>query len=81
MAVARSAHESSVLRSGAPVKLETHREVMQHMQPRETALKRETDELKALLTANNELTRQDKELTERVEALARAIHTHLGAAS
>lgn len=55
--------------------LEGHREaVMHHMQERTAALKRETDELKALLAANNDLTRQDKELTERVEALTREIH-------
>jgi uncharacterized membrane protein len=58
--------------------LEAHREeVMRHSQQREAALKRETDELKALLTANTELTRQDKELTERVEALTREIHARL----
>src|SRR4051794_33671675 len=55
--------------------LEQHREeVMLKMQERELALKRETDELKALLSANTDLTRQDKELTERVEALSREIH-------
>jgi uncharacterized membrane protein len=55
--------------------LEQHREeVMLKMQEREVALKRETDELKALLSANTDLTRQDKELTERVEALSREIH-------
>jgi uncharacterized membrane protein len=60
--------------------LEAHREeVMKHSQQREAALKRETDELKALLTANTELTRQDKELTERVEALTREIHARLAA--
>jgi uncharacterized membrane protein len=60
--------------------LEAHREeVMRHSQQREAALKRETDELKALLTANTELTRQDKELTERVEALTHEIHTRLTA--
>src|SRR5213592_4272692 len=43
--------------------LEAHRdEVMRHMQQREAALKKETDELKALLASNTELTRQDKEL-------------------
>lgn len=60
--------------------LEAHREeVMHHMEERETALKRETDELKALLQANTELTRQDKELTEKVEALSREIHARLTA--
>jgi uncharacterized membrane protein len=55
--------------------LEAHREeVMLKMQEREVALKRETEELKALLAANTELTRQDKELTEQVEVLSREIH-------
>jgi uncharacterized membrane protein len=58
--------------------LEAHREeMMERSEEREAALKRETDELKALLAANTELTRQDKELTERVEALTREIHTRL----
>ena len=50
------------------------------MQTREVALKKETDELKALLNANTELTMQDKELTEKVAALAREIHARLPAA-
>jgi uncharacterized membrane protein len=61
--------------------LEAHREeVMQHADAREAALKRETDELKELLRSNTELTRQDKELTERVEALAHEIRERLGPA-
>ena len=60
--------------------LEAHRsEVMRHMQERETAIKKETDELKELLTSNTELTRQDKELTEKIEALTREIHASLKA--
>src|SRR5438128_7967803 len=60
--------------------LEAHREeVMRHMQEREAAIKKETDELKALLTSNTDLTRQDKELTERVANLTREIHAHLKA--
>lgn len=60
--------------------LEAHREeVMRHMQQREAALKRETDELKALLASNTALTRQDKELTERVEALTKEIHLRVQA--
>jgi uncharacterized membrane protein len=60
--------------------LEGHREeVMRHMQQREAAIKKETDELKALLTSNTDLTRQDKELTERVANLTREIHAHLKA--
>jgi uncharacterized membrane protein len=59
-------------------KLEAHREeVTTAMQQRETALKKETDELRALLQSNTELTKQDKELTEKVEALTREIHARL----
>jgi uncharacterized membrane protein len=59
-------------------KLEKHREeVTTAMRHRETDLKRETDELKALLQSNTDLTQQDKELTEKVEALTREIHAHL----
>ena len=54
---------------------DAHREdVMRATDAREAAIKRETDELKALLRANTDLTRQDKELTERVETLTRKIH-------
>ena len=59
-------------------KLEAHREeVADAMQRREADLKRETDELKALLQSNTEITQQDKELTEKVEALTREIHARL----
>jgi uncharacterized membrane protein len=62
--------------------LELHREeVMRHMQERERAIKKETDELKALLASNTELTQQDKELTERVAALTREIHSRVQASS
>jgi uncharacterized membrane protein len=58
--------------------LEKHREeVTQLMETRAAELKRETDGLRALLESNTELTRQDKELTERVEALTREIHARL----
>jgi len=58
--------------------LEAHREeVLRHAEERTAALKRETDELKALLASNTELTQQDKELTERVEALTREIHARV----
>ena len=61
--------------------LEAHREEMlSHSEERAAALKRETDELKALLTSNTELTKQDKELTERVEALTREIHARITSA-
>src|SRR5665811_2276754 len=55
--------------------LEAHREeVATQMQVREAAIKKETDELKGLLVSNTELTRQDKELTEKIEELTREIH-------
>jgi uncharacterized membrane protein len=61
-------------------KLEAHREeVTQAMQKREADLKRETDELKALLQSNTEITQQDKALTEKIEALTREIHARLTA--
>jgi uncharacterized membrane protein len=60
--------------------LEAHREeVMRHMEHREAALKKETGELKLLLASNTELTRQDKELTERIESLTKEIHARLRA--
>jgi len=40
-------------------------------------VKTETDKVQALLEANTDLTRQDKELTEQVAALTREIHTLL----
>jgi uncharacterized membrane protein len=59
-------------------KLEAHREeVSESMARRESDLKRETDELKALLQSNTDLTQQDKELTEKVAALTREIHARL----
>jgi uncharacterized membrane protein len=62
--------------------LEAHREeVTQHMQQREAALKVETDQLKAMLESNTQLTQQDKDLTEKIEALTREIHARLTAAS
>ena len=58
--------------------LEAHREeVMHHMQTREEAIKKQTDELRALLATNTDLTREDKELTEKVAALTREIHAHM----
>jgi uncharacterized membrane protein len=60
--------------------LEAHREeITRHTQEREAAIKKETDELKELLAANTDLTRQDKELTEKVAALTREIHTRVQA--
>jgi uncharacterized membrane protein len=61
-------------------KLEAHRETLaRRMQHREAGLKRETDELKALIQSNTEITQQDKALTETVEALTREIHARLTA--
>jgi uncharacterized membrane protein len=58
--------------------LEKHREsVERSAQERVRAIKRETDELKALLDSNTDLTRQDKELTEQVASLTREIHARL----
>jgi uncharacterized membrane protein len=57
---------------------DAHRDaIMRNLEEREAAIKRETDELKTLLAANTDLTRQDKELTERVETLTREIHRSL----
>jgi uncharacterized membrane protein len=65
----------------ASEKLEAHREeVAEAMQRREADLKRETDELKALLQSNTEITQADKDLTEKVEALTREIHARLTSA-
>jgi len=58
--------------------LESHREkVLHHLQESEDALGAELHSLNELLTANTKLTQQDKELTEQVAALTRAIHQHL----
>jgi uncharacterized membrane protein len=62
--------------------LEAHREeVNRHLEDRETALKKESDDLKALLAANTDLTQQDKDLTEKVAALTREIHARIQAPS
>ena len=59
-------------------KLELHREREEKSGERRVAqLKKETDKLEALLEANTDLTRQDKDLTEQVAALTREIHTLL----
>jgi len=47
----------------------------------ERAAKAETDKLVDLLTANTELTRQDKELTEQVAELTKQIHALLSQSS
>jgi hypothetical protein len=55
-----------------------HREKEEKNGERRVArLKTETDKLEALLVANTDLTKQDKELTEQVAGLTREIHTLL----
>jgi uncharacterized membrane protein len=56
-----------------------HDEQTRHGEARVKALKAETDKLEQLLEANTDLTRQDKELTEQVAALAGEIHSLLSA--
>jgi uncharacterized membrane protein len=54
---------------------EQHRTYVEQMNTdRQQATERVAAELKELLEANTTLTREDKELTEKVEALAREIH-------
>jgi uncharacterized membrane protein len=62
----------------AEARTEQHRERAERQgAERVAAIKAETDRLQALLEANTDLTRQDKELTEQVAALTREIHAHL----
>jgi len=56
-----------------------HEEVAEGAARRERALADAVHTLRGLLEANTELTRQDKALTEQVAALAREIHTRVGA--
>ena len=59
-------------------KMEQHREREEKGGERRVAqLKKETDNLAALLEANTDLTKQDKDLTEQVAALTREIHALL----
>jgi uncharacterized membrane protein len=58
--------------------LESHREeVLEHMQEREAAIKAETDSLKVLIEANTALTRENKVLAEKIQAMAQEIHAHV----
>lgn len=60
--------------------LEAHREeVMHHMQTRESAIKKETSDLKLLIEANTALTQENKALAERIETLTNEIHARLPA--
>jgi uncharacterized membrane protein len=62
--------------------LERHRdEVADRASKQQEAVERTAEELKALLEANTDLTRQDKELTEQVAKLTREIHARLGSTS
>ncbi len=54
-----------------------HDEVERAAAERVAALRAETDKLEQLLQSNTELTRQDKELTERVAELTGQIHAAL----
>ena len=54
-----------------------HAEVERSAAERVAALRVETDKLEQLLESNTELTRQDKELTERVAELTGQIHAAL----
>jgi uncharacterized membrane protein len=59
-------------------KTEKHRDQIERNAERRIAMiKTETDKLQALLEANTDLTRQDKELTEQAAALTREIHAAL----
>ena len=57
-----------------PVRLPGEIEMEKLDEDRVNAIKAETDRLVALLNANTDLTRMDKELTEQVAALTREIH-------
>jgi len=54
-----------------------HEEEQRQGDARLAAIRVETKRLEGLLSSNTELTRQDKELTEQVAALARQIHSLL----
>ena len=54
-----------------------HTHMEKAAEARVAALKREADELRALLESNTDLTKQDKELTEQVAKLTREIHAAL----
>ena len=52
-----------------------HEDQQRQGDERLAAIRRETENLQRLLESNTDLTRQDKELTEQVAALARQIHS------
>ena len=58
--------------------IEQHREdVARHQERQEKLVLKVTTELKDLLTANTDLTEEDKKLTESVAALTKVIHSRL----
>jgi uncharacterized membrane protein len=62
-------------------KIEKHHDGLERSaQERIAMIKAEADNLAALLQANTDLTRQDKELTEQVAVLTREIHAKLAKA-
>jgi uncharacterized membrane protein len=62
--------------------VEAHRNhLVTHLEATENAVKRATDELKALLESNTALTKEDRDLTAHIEKLTTAIHAHLGVTS
>ena len=63
---------------GSEERAERHHERLERMAAeREEAIKTGTEQLVKLLSSNTELTRQDKELTEKVAALTREIHAQV----
>jgi uncharacterized membrane protein len=57
---------------------EKHRDYVAKMNvERQQDAEKLAEELKTLLEANTQITREDKELTQKVEALTREIHTRL----
>jgi uncharacterized membrane protein len=57
---------------------EKHRDDVANMNvQRQAEAQKTADELKKLLDANTQLTREDKDLTQKVEALTREIHARL----
>jgi uncharacterized membrane protein len=60
---------------------EQHRDaIARNADEHQKAVEKTAEELKALLEANTDLTRQDKDLTEQVAKLTREIHSRLGSA-
>jgi uncharacterized membrane protein len=55
-----------------------HEQITRDAEARVELIKRETDDLRQLLVANTDLTRQDKELTQQVADLSREIRGLLG---